>query len=60
MKLNILVRTSDYRGERADPVAVAIQPKANETVDALANRVFAKKQHNACVDWIEIRLEQTY
>jgi len=38
MKLNILLKTADYRGDHAADVAVALDPVPGETVEELVQR----------------------
>lgn len=50
--LNVLLRTSDYRGDHAADVAIAHEVKDDESVLELADRLLAD---GADGDWIEIR-----
>lgn len=40
MKLSIILRTSDFRGDHETDVAVAIEPQPGETVEQLVRRVY--------------------
>ena len=52
MALNVIFRTSDYRGDHAADIAVAYEVKDGETVEQLAARLFGKEARG---DVIEIR-----
>lgn len=58
MKLNILLRTSEYRGDHSADVARAFDPKPEETVEQLVKRVEMNKgcRPDAYTDVLEIRL----
>lgn len=52
MKLNILLHTSQYRGDHTADVCRAIGVSEYETVADLARRLLKPGEH---YDWIEIR-----
>ena len=52
MKLSILLRTSEYRGDHAADIAVAHETVDNETVCTLVERLLPT---DSKCDWIEIR-----
>jgi hypothetical protein len=56
MKLNILVKTSDYRGDHAADISVAIDVEENTSIKDLCQKVHDKfdSNHNR-IDCIEIR-----
>ena len=51
MKLNILLKTSDYRGDHSADIWVAHEVKPQETVEELAKRLLTNPQ-----EVIEIRV----
>lgn len=50
MKMNILLHTTDYRGDHSAEVCSAQEILHQETVEQLAERILSNK-----FDWIEIR-----
>jgi len=55
MKLSIILRTSDFRGDHEADVAIAYEVLLGETIEALAQRLFTDKAPK-WEDVIEIRL----
>lgn len=53
MKIAVMHRTEDYRGDHAADVSIAIDTKEGETVEDLAKRVLRKDRPQ---DWIEVRV----
>ncbi len=57
--ISILLRTSDYRGDHAAEVTIALEPVEGETVEALLTRArLARPNAGGAfhLDWIELRL----
>ena len=55
MKLSILLRTRDHRGDHDADVAIAFEPRPGETVEELAKRVFSEGR---TIEVIELRVVQ--
>lgn len=54
MKISILLRTQDYRGDHCADVAIAVEPVENETVRELAQRLLPDNRTGS-IEVIEIR-----
>ena len=63
MKVSIIHKTTSYRGDHDAEVSIAIEPKENETVEELADRLLGvtrmkgeKATQFSYSDYIEIRI----
>lgn len=72
VKVSVLHRTSEFRGDHSTAVAVAYEPEKGETVEALAERILGRTEIErtfvkgkpvqtstrtySMSDWIEIRI----
>jgi len=62
VKLSILLRTRDHRGDHDADVAIAFEPRPGETVEELAKRVFSEGRGQfptkRAIEVIELRVVQ--
>lgn len=58
MRINVLLKSDDYRGDHAADVTIAFAPDPTETIAELVHRIAAKRYRNGSLkptDVIEIR-----
>lgn len=59
MKLSVLLKTNEFRGDHAADVTLAYELRPGETVEQLAERIIRQgRNKDAYADVIEIRLVQ--
>lgn len=56
MKISVIHKTSDYRGDHDADVSLAYEVNENETVDSLCNRILFDGTRPLLQDHIELRL----